>query len=352
MRAALVARHRVDLVDDDRLDGAQRVAPLLAGDQEIERLGGGDHEARRLAHHRAALRAGGVAGAHRHPHLGCIEAELGGDVGDLGQRPFEVLGDVDGQRLQRRHVDDARHAVDLLARARGRGRGGRCTRGRRRGSCPTRWARRPSVSCAGGDVRPRLLLRRGGALGEPAPEPLGDCRVHLGQSGWRAGCTGGPAGRRGSGTAVMDPFSRMGVTLIPGFPAEVVGSEDSTARSTHGQDHDPRGRRRRARPGVVALARIGRRGRQPERRGLRRPPRVDPGCARWPACASRRSTAATSACSGASPRWPTGASPRSSTRTSRIPPTATTRSRSAWRSSTPTSSRSTTARSTTRSSPA
>ena len=44
-----------------------------------------------------------------------------------------------------------------------------------------------------------------------------------------------------------------------------------------------------------------------------------PGSARSPACASRRSTAATSASRGASPRWPTAASPRSCTRTSTIP---------------------------------
>ena len=69
VRAALVARDGVDLVDDHRLDRAQRVAAPLAGDEQVERLGRGDHEARRLAHHRGALRAGGVAGAHRRP--GC-----------------------------------------------------------------------------------------------------------------------------------------------------------------------------------------------------------------------------------------------------------------------------------------
>ncbi len=172
VRAALVARHRVDLVDDDRLDGAQRVAALLAGDQQVERLGGGDHEARRLAHHRAALRAGGVAGAHRHAHLGRIEAELGGDARDLGQRPFEVLGDVDGQRLQRRHVDDARHAVDLLAAlvraveavdAHEEG-GERLARTGGRGD---------ERVAPGGDVRPRLLLRaRWGPRGSGAGTTL------------------------------------------------------------------------------------------------------------------------------------------------------------------------------------
>ena len=97
----------VDLVDDDGLGRAQGFAAALARHEEIERFRSGNHEARWTAHHGRALRAGGVAGAHCHPHLGCVEAELGGDGCDLGQRPFEVLGDVDGQRLERRDVDDA-----------------------------------------------------------------------------------------------------------------------------------------------------------------------------------------------------------------------------------------------------
>ena len=32
---------------------------------------------------------------------GAVEPQLGRDVGDLGERAFEVLGDVDGERLQR-----------------------------------------------------------------------------------------------------------------------------------------------------------------------------------------------------------------------------------------------------------
>ena len=68
-------------------------------------------------------------------------------------------------------------------------------------------------------------------------------------------------------------------------------------------------------------------------------------------CASRRSTAATCAWAGGSRRWRATASTRSCTPTSTMPRRVTTRSRSAWRSSTPRSSRSTTGRSTTRSSP-
>ena len=57
VRAPLVAGHGVDLVDDHGLDRAQRLAAAGAGDQQVERLGGGDHEARRSAHHEAALRS-------------------------------------------------------------------------------------------------------------------------------------------------------------------------------------------------------------------------------------------------------------------------------------------------------
>ena len=65
VRAPLVARDRVDLVDDDGLDRAERVAPLLAGDEQIEGLGGGDDEAGWVPKHRRPLRRRGVAGAHR-----------------------------------------------------------------------------------------------------------------------------------------------------------------------------------------------------------------------------------------------------------------------------------------------
>ena len=101
VRAALVAGDGVDLVDDHGLGRAQRLTAARARHEEIERLGCGDHEAWWAAHHRRALRAGRVAGAHRDADLGRVEPELGGDVRDLGERPLEVLADVDGERLQR-----------------------------------------------------------------------------------------------------------------------------------------------------------------------------------------------------------------------------------------------------------
>ena len=91
----------MDLVDDHRVDRAQDLTALRGSDQEVERLRRGDHEARRSSQHRRTLGARGVAGAHGNTEQRRVEPELDGDRGDLGQRTFEVLGDVDGERLQR-----------------------------------------------------------------------------------------------------------------------------------------------------------------------------------------------------------------------------------------------------------
>ena len=173
MRSALVARDRVDLVDDHGVDRAQGFPPTRAGDQQVERLRRRDDERRRLADHPRPLRVRGVAGAHRDADVGRVETELGGDLGDLAQRSLEVLGDVDRERLQRRHVDDARDAVDRLAGVVGavepvdadEEAGERLPRAGRR---------RDERVGARGDVRPGVALRRGGTVGEPAPEPCAD----------------------------------------------------------------------------------------------------------------------------------------------------------------------------------
>ena len=100
VRPALVSRDRVDLVEDHRVDGAQEVAPAGARDEQVQRLGRGDHEGGWAPQHGRALGAGCVAGAHRHPQLRRVESELLGDGRDLGERAFEVLGDVDRQCLE------------------------------------------------------------------------------------------------------------------------------------------------------------------------------------------------------------------------------------------------------------
>ncbi len=95
MRAALRGRHRVDLVDDHRLDPAEDLASLRA-DHQIERLGRGDQDVRRLSPHRPALGLRRVAGAQRHRDR----------RPDPLQRGPQVALDVVGEGLERRDVDD------------------------------------------------------------------------------------------------------------------------------------------------------------------------------------------------------------------------------------------------------
>jgi hypothetical protein len=174
--AALVAGDGVDLVDDHRLGGAQRLATSRTSHKEIERLRCGDHEAGRPADHRRALRARGVSRAHGDADLGGVEPELGGDVGDLGERLLEVLADVDCQCLQRRDVHDTRPGRDVETAVvvavqpvdRDEKGGERLSRSGRR---------RDQRVGAGCDVRPTLGLRLSRALGEAAPEPLGHGRM-------------------------------------------------------------------------------------------------------------------------------------------------------------------------------
>ena len=77
VRAALRSRDGVHLVEDHRLDAAQRLA-RLRGEQQEERLGGRDEDVGRRSQHPAALLGRRVAGAHgdarassRAPRAGC-----------------------------------------------------------------------------------------------------------------------------------------------------------------------------------------------------------------------------------------------------------------------------------------
>ena len=70
VRAALGRRERVDLVDDHRLDAAQRLA-LRRAEHQVERLGRRDEDLGGIARLLAPLARGRVAGAHvdaRHAH--------------------------------------------------------------------------------------------------------------------------------------------------------------------------------------------------------------------------------------------------------------------------------------------
>ena len=185
VRAPLVPGDGVDLVHDHRLGGPQQLAAALAGDEEEERLRGRDHEARRVAQHRGALRGGGVAGADRDPDVRGREPELDRDLGDLRQRALEVLGDVDRERLQRRHVDDPGDVGDRLARVVGPVEPVDADEEPGEGLARSGGGRDQRVD-ARGDVDPALGLRAGRAVREPAPEPLRDRRME-GAVGLRSG---------------------------------------------------------------------------------------------------------------------------------------------------------------------
>ena len=116
--AALGGRQGVDLVDDHGLDAAQRLAGGRR-EHQVQRLGRGDEDVGRVADEVAPLVGRRVAGADADRRLGVRLAEPLGREADPLERAPQVLLDVDGQRPQRRHVDDP-GAVRSLGRRRRR----------------------------------------------------------------------------------------------------------------------------------------------------------------------------------------------------------------------------------------
>ena len=162
VRAPLVPRDRVDLVDDHRPDAPQHVATSLGGDQQVERLGRGDEQVRRTLEHRRAILARGVPAAKRDPERGgpavpsrarprgSPPAAAGGSAGRLRPGPSAARRTPPGRpRARARPLAPAatlrprtsRTACRRDARSL-RGRSGRCSRGTRKASCPSPWARR------------------------------------------------------------------------------------------------------------------------------------------------------------------------------------------------------------------
>ena len=187
---------------------------------------------------------------------------LGGHLGDLAQRDLEVLVDVDGQRLERGDVDDLGRPLHRLA-ARGgevqlvdgdQEAGQRLARAGGRGD---------ERRLAGRDVRPALLLRRGGAVGEALLEP----RPHRGMEeahrvkvapGAAPAAASGPAAGPGSG------FSGAGATSS-GRRRRARPSGTPGSTGTSAMPGTPRAPCRRT-PG-----RAGRSGRGPSSRGASPP---------------------------------------------------------------------------------
>ena len=97
----LVAGQGVDLVDDHRVDAAEHGPRRGRGHQQVEGLGGGDQDVRRVFAHGGALGGRGVARADRHREPGGRQAQTSGLGGDPLERTTQVLLHVDGQGPQR-----------------------------------------------------------------------------------------------------------------------------------------------------------------------------------------------------------------------------------------------------------
>ena len=102
--APLVPGHRVDLVDDHRACGPEKLAAPLGGEQQVQGLRRRDQDVGRALQHARPLPRRGVARAHRDADLGQFGALGFRDPADLRQRFDQVALDVVAERLERRDV--------------------------------------------------------------------------------------------------------------------------------------------------------------------------------------------------------------------------------------------------------
>jgi hypothetical protein len=187
--AALRGGERVDLVDDDPLDTAQRLARLAREDQ-VQRLRCGDEDVRRLLSEVPPLLRGRVARPHPDARLGHRLAAALGRERDAVQRAAQVALDVVHERLERADVEHAQAALRI---------------GRpllRRESVETPEERRERLAGPGGGADERVVAVRNrrpalalgiGRLTERGPEPVGRGRSEEVQGigrGSRCGASG------------------------------------------------------------------------------------------------------------------------------------------------------------------
>ena len=136
VRAALIVRHGVDLVDDHRAHVLQHLARPACGEQNVQRFRRGHQNVRMLARHMLALGLRRIAGAERGADGRELHEPLHRELRNLGQRNFEILVNVVAQRLERRDIEDLR-----LFRQRTQARAGepdrRCRPETRRAFCRT-----------------------------------------------------------------------------------------------------------------------------------------------------------------------------------------------------------------------
>ena len=104
--SALVGDEGVDFIDDDGVDVAQSFAAAGGGEQDVERLRGGDEDVRRQLQHAGAVAGGSVSGADHGADGGHEIAAGGGELLDFGEGLVEVLLHVVAESFEGRDVED------------------------------------------------------------------------------------------------------------------------------------------------------------------------------------------------------------------------------------------------------
>ena len=95
----------MDFVDDDRVDGAKGFAGV-GREEKVERLRCRDEDVGRLALEPRTFSCRCIAGPNRHYGYLVPVASRHGAMADAGERGPQVALDVDGERFERRNVDD------------------------------------------------------------------------------------------------------------------------------------------------------------------------------------------------------------------------------------------------------
>ena len=196
MRSAFIPGHGMDFIHDHRAHTPQNTPAALGGDEQVERLRGGDQDLGRLLEHRGPSRGRGIAAPQTNPQFGDWVAASARSLSDLLQGLPQVVLDIRRQRLEGRdvhHLDPSsgdQRRTRLLGQRQGAakerkprltpatlGLGSRLVeaidadqKSRQRLS-RTGW-RRDQRIVAGSDDRPAMGLRQGRTFGKAALEPF------------------------------------------------------------------------------------------------------------------------------------------------------------------------------------
>ena len=177
--ATLGSGHRMDLIDDHRLDIRQGLTGLR-GEHQEQRLGCRDQDVGRLTHELATVGSGRVARSNADRRRMHVRAEPFRREADALQGGSKVLLDIDGQRPQRREVEHSCAGLRILRHVLDRQPVQRPQERRQSLACACRSEDQGVVTVR--DRGPALALRRSGFAeggGEPLAHRVGERRQRI-----------------------------------------------------------------------------------------------------------------------------------------------------------------------------